>query len=424
MSTTNRSLRRRTVRTTAAFSGLLAALLGLPAISVGAQASAATLVQVPAIELANVAAHASSLVPSAQAAAVAQDQASVSVSEVSLTGATVNDLAGTVTTADGTSLPFSLSGTLFSDPSGSMIDGTLVDQTGTFSVLRFQIVNNPSIGIFYTDSAKSSTSPYLALYLERAGTRDVTFIECPAATLFGTSMLADLETDSTSFAPAPHADIFWIESMFVPDGVIHKELTGPIAPGTVYNPTVNGGAPSVVRPLTVAGTKYNYPFYSDYYEFNNAYITDSIELEEYVQYPTNTNSPIVADFFPDYTDFSNSNGLNVWYTDWQVGGNGALGIKLTCPNGGSQRVQIEQSGGQLERSSSWTISWGYSLAWAGLGATLNYNDGGSYQLNSGTLQDLPLPYVGDMYAPSGSYMSYAGPSNGNTSGHDSFLVTI
>jgi hypothetical protein len=300
-------------------------------------------------------------------------------------------------------------------------------------------VDNASKGLFFTPAAKSSTGMYLAIYLEHEGTRDITFIEAPAATLLGAPLLASLEADNASFASAPAADTFWVEAMFTPDGVIHANLPGPVNPTLVYNPGKSAALPAVmpaatVRPLSsgVEPPLNNYPWYAESYYAFGATVYDAMELQEQLEYGPTTSSDVFATIYPIYEDFNNSNGLNLYYSDWEVGGRGPLGIKLTVPNvgypssggsaQGSQRVQYEQVGGQLERSSSWSISYSFSTAFLGVSAALSYNNGGTVQLGAGANEYIGGDYEADMYSPSGDYMNYAGPTNGNESGHDNFNV--
>lgn len=329
----------------------------------------------------------------------------VDITNASVSGSTVNALSGSVIDTNGTATPFNFTGTLYKDPVSGRIDAGLTDSLGNYKIVRFQIINDPSKGIFYSQAAQSSHAPYLAMYLEKNGTRDITFLETPVANVFGTATWNTIESNANSFADAPKADVFWVEGLFQPDSVTHGSSSTPkySHPGQLSN-TSN----MTFEPDSVA-TEYNYPYYTvNYYTFGYT-VQDTMQLEEKVTYPSSTSSSTITGRLDVwYTDYDESDGIDLDQSAWEVGGDGSAGMKLTCPNGKSQRIQWESVAGQLEQSGSWSINWSYSASYAGASLTLAYTPEERIPLNGGGNQDTNGAYIGSFYTSSGDYLNYEG----------------
>ncbi len=335
----------------------------------------------------------------------------VDLGHITLNGSHEISIEGKVESQNGTAIPFSLSGTLYKDPVAGVIDGSLRDKFGNFNVMRFQIVSNPSKGIFYSASAKLSHHAYLALYLEQKGTRNMVFLEAPAAKVFGEATWHRIKEFSKTFSNAPKSDVFWIERMFIPDKFVHRTSANPIIPignkihstvPTVPSPDTN------LRPQTVGYPVYHFPFFQATYDIFGYSVTDSMELEEKVSYPTNTNDgTITGRLSVIYTRYDESNGTDLDESAFEIGADGVDGIKLTVPDHYPQRIQWESVAGQLERQGTWTVNASYSVTWAGASLTLAYRPTSEVTLNAGT-EDCNGAYVADYYTNSGEYLNYEG----------------
>ncbi len=95
------------------------------------------------------------------------------------------DLAGTVA-YNGQTYNFSLFGDLFNSNLGHPEDkvGNLRDATGNFDVLYFAVRHTPLMPVANT----SLTGDNLALYLQRKGTREITFVDVPLTGTLGNAL--------------------------------------------------------------------------------------------------------------------------------------------------------------------------------------------------------------------------------------------
>lgn len=292
---------------------------------------------------------------------------------------------------------FALSGHLYQGAAPGTIEGSLTNSTGHFVVLRCEIVNHPSTGMWLTSNAATADVPYLGLYLEQAGTRHITFIEESASTVLSSQVVKTIESSYTTYAAAPAINSLWLERMMLPNAV-HTRSTTPIP---------NAVAPDGVTPTSADKT------YSATYQFAGSTFTDTIEAEISVTYPPDTSSSgsALAQTRVVYTHISESNGTQLDKTGYQLGGHGPLGVKLTVPDGQSQRIESATLAGNGNVPGSWTVSAGYSLAWEGFGADISYTYGGTGTFSSGLTWDAPAQgaYLAYMKAPtSGEYLNTDG----------------
>lgn len=325
------------------------------------------------------------------------------ISQVSLKGSSLT-LVGSARNNVGSSIPFTLQGHLFRGLgiNSGRIYGSMVDSTGHFKVLRCEIVNNPAKGLMATATAKHARTPYIAIYLEQTGTRNMTLIEAPAKKILGVSNLTRIESAYTHYAIAPQRDILWPELMFLPDTVTQGTTVHPKSANAAQSNSV-----SVIQPQT-AYNMYNYPYYTATYYILGYTVTDSIYLAEEVTYPLRTSQgPITGSIKVIGTSYDESNGTHLNATAWRIGGQGPLGVKLTVPQNSSQRIQWENAAGYLENSGHWTINFSYSLQWEGFGASLSYVNGGRVPLNSSNVDPFGS-YVADFYTQSGQYLTTVG----------------
>jgi len=338
-------------------------------------------------------------------------QSTVEVMNAAVTGSTL-DLTGSAIQANGTVIPFNLTGGLYRDLAPSRIDGDLRDATGNFDVMRFQIDESPVHGIFASSAARASGQPFLALYIERTGTRDVTFVEAPAAQILGQDTLGRLLASGPQLGLAPASARLWEERLFTSDSVDHVVRSTPL-PGT-----------EPVRPMTIhpnfTSTTSLYPVWTANYYIFGYTVVDEMEIEEYVTYPNTTaGQAIIAQIDPYWVDFKESNGTDLYQSGFEIGGGGPAGVKLTCQNNSSQRIQWESIAGQVNQSSSVSVVWAISLSFKDFGGPgLQYNPSGSVNISGGGNVSGQNSYLMDVYTNSGQYMNYAGPSNGNHGGHD------
>jgi len=200
---------------------------------------------------------------------VATQAVPVTIQRAKLTGNTLS-LAGMVHATS-----FALSGRLYQGAAPGTIEGSLTDSTGNFVVLRCEIVNHPSTGMWLTSKAATADVPYLGLYLEQTGTRHITFIEEPASTLLSAKVVHTIESSYTTYAPAPAMDSLWLERMMLPNAVQTRSTT----------PVPN----AAVAPDGVTSTS-AYKTYSATYQFAGSTFTDTIEAEISVTYPPDTSS--------------------------------------------------------------------------------------------------------------------------------------
>ncbi|MCL4520352.1 MAG: hypothetical protein M1415_01990 [Firmicutes bacterium] len=315
--------------------------------------------------------------------------AAVNGSDLSLTG-TVN------------AIPFALSGPLYQGAAPGTIEGSLTDATGHFVILRCEIVNQPATGMWLTSTAATAQVPYLGLYLEQAGTRNITFIEAPAATILGTSVVNSIESTYETYPVAPKADSLWLERMMLPNTV-----------QTTSSPVSNTVSPAGDSTTSQIKT------YSSTYQFAGSTFTDTIKDNIGVTYPPDTSASgsALAQVRVTYTHISESNGTQLDETGYQLGGHGPLGVKLTVPDGKSQRMKSAILAGNGNVHGSWSVSAGYSVSWEGFGADISYTPGGTGTFSSGLTWDAPTggTYLAYMKTPSsGEYLNTDGQYLGVT----------
>jgi len=322
-------------------------------------------------------------------------QSAVTIVSADSAGSKLN-LAGSAVPAHGMAIPFNLAGGLYRDLAPSRIDADLRDATGNFDVLRFQIELSPGHGIFASSAARSSSQPFLALYLERVGTRDVTFVEAPAAQLLGQDALDRIVASRGQLGLAPTSATLWVERMFAPDSVDHVVRSTPL-PGT------ESGQEAVKIHPNFTLTKYQYPVWTANYYIFGYTVIDKMEIEEYVTYPNTTaGQAIIAQMDVYWVDFKESNGTDLYQSGWRIGGSGPTGVKLTCQNGSSQRIQWESVAGRVVQNSSVSVSWSISLGWQNFGGPgLQYNPSSTISLGSGANVSGQNGYVMDIYTQSG-----------------------
>jgi len=308
---------------------------------------------------------------STNAAAIASNSANASTTPVekntvTITDASVNgsaiQLSGYVTNASGTQTPFHLVGTLGQGTANGEVFANVSDTTGNFQVVRFEIDSEPSHDMWYNaTAADSSTVPYMALYLEQSGTRNMTFAEGSAASFLGAANVETIYSNVASYAKAPIRDQLWLEAAFQPDS-----QTRSVKPSSA----TLSASPS---------TTYAYPhsqevIYSEGFNFAGYYASDSIELMEYWDQPNGTGGNQTAELqvagftWAEYTSESGTyiQTLTNQFTGWEIGAGGSgstgnVGIKYYIP----QPLGIINTVGGAE----WTINNGVSLSW-GLGYSI------------------------------------------------------
>ena len=330
----------------------------------------------------------------------AASQATVSIAAVNIVGSTVNAISGAVGFSDGTSIPFQLSGDLLKDPRTATVDGSLVDRENNFRVARFQIVMDASTGIFMSTAARTSSDAYIALYLQRIGTRDLTFLEQPAADVLGAATELAIQAQSASFAAAPKEDVLWVEALFIPDSISHQSeaVASPMTPGQASLPTAGP------VPLSDVTQTHLDTYTATYSQFGYT-ATDTMVVQEQTTIPNDTAAQtILGKLSVSSVDFRESNGVDLKATWWEIGGNGPAGVKLTCQNGSAQRVKWEQIAGLLEQSNSWSVAWSFSPSYQMFTLNFSYGGGGQVALGNGANQDTSGAYVADTYTDSGEYL--------------------
>ena len=242
-----------------------------------------------------------------------------------------------------------------------------------FTVLRFEISNNSRRDIFYDTAAQTAKVPYIALYLERPGTRNIIFTEAPASSLLGSAVVNTIE--SSTYPLAPMNDQLWMESIFKPERmtktiVSHqvKTVASPVSgsPNT-SSATVSANSSSITN---LVQQQEAYTAY--YYDFGYN-VADTITIQENTTEPngpaTATGQLCVAGWDWNETELNGTPGPDLInkMTNWEIGPNnissgnpGTAGITMSVP--APDAIQ------SVSGSARWTSTNGFSINWA-----LSYN---------------------------------------------------
>jgi hypothetical protein len=306
----------------------------------------------------------------------------------------------TGSTGNGTATNFDLIGTLYKGIVSTRIDGVLTDKLNNFKVDRFELLSDPQHSILMN---KNLTGNVLALYLQKNGTRNVSFIECEASTVFSDQQLSNINSASENYLPAPNTASLWEEAMFQPDSHTHNRVSNLLMNNLIASPT----------PLSNSKiTSYN-DSYVDYYYIFGYYVNDTITLNLKTSEPTDDTAHITGTLSIAALDWNESNGIDVKNsaTGFEVGFKSpGAGLKLTVPSPAGIEEEwfdgtVEHAGGvQISADIGWTIP--YTPIDLSLSLTNSYN--GSINGGSQTFKTINAAHEASAYIPSGEYLQSVG----------------
>jgi hypothetical protein len=294
------------------------------------------------------------------------DSNNVQFGTVTVNGANV-EIIGSLGTD--TSSSFDLVGTLSKGIVSTRVDGELTDKLNNFTVERFELLSDPDHSILMNQNL---TGEVLALYLEENGTKNVSFIECQASSVFTDQQLSDITSNYNNYAKAPKSVSLWEEKMFHPDSHTKK---------TIENPSTNSLATNNLVSSPIPMTNVQYPSYTDsysdsYYIFGYN-VTDTIDVGYSAAEPSADGLNIMGELSVQGYDWNESNGTDLKNveTGFELGSRGTpaqVVLSVSSPAG----IESQLFDGKVEHvgngSISATICWG--IPYTPICLTLNFPD--------------------------------------------------
>jgi hypothetical protein len=270
----------------------------------------------------------------------------VKFGNVTINGSNI-EITGSMGT--GSSANFDLVGTLYDGIVSTRVDGVLTDKLHNFNVERFELLTDPQHSILIN---KNLTGEVLALYLEESGTRNVSFIECEASTVFSSQQISDISNASSNYLPAPKSASLWEETMFQPDSRAHNKVSNLSVNNLIVSPT----------PMTNSVPVSYIDAYSNSYEIFGYNVTDTIDVGYAAQEPNNDGGSITGTLSVKGYDLNESNGTDLKNvnTGFEIGAKSPgsyVILSVQSPTG----ITTEQFDGTVEHVGSGSIS--ASVCW-------------------------------------------------------------
>lgn len=330
----------------------------------------------------------------------AQSSHSIKVSNVSVNGSQI-EVTGYVNGTEGKKTPFDLQGTLGKGNVSGVVFGTVTDKTKNFKVIRFEVDSTPTNDIWYSSSAGTAKVPYMALYLEQSGTRNMTFAEAPAVSLLGKQNLNKVQSNSSSYSLAPLASRLWIEGAFTPDSVTK---------------TSKASNPGLISPMTTYSNPKSQSYYiASTYNYAGNKVTDTLNYQESWYELTGYGANETAEWkvtsytWDEYNIYTGAyeQTLTNQMTGWEIGGGGNsttknVGIKLylnpynygPTPALGMNYITGGATWTKPYSGPSLSLGVGYSVPYTPLSVNLTLPKNGGTFTSSGTHIDQNLVDTG------------------------------